>query len=414
MKLTIIILLFLSFGFLWGQDFQNQIRNVENEIRKIDKQKDSLLLVLEDLKLRKIHDDLIKKGTPRIENGEELIEHKAMVLVYNEKHEQAKWVAHIITPDISYGNISRTNDFRMDTMVVTGTANDSDYFIRQILPDGKINYIGYGYDRGHLAPSADFRWSKQALSESYLYSNISPQKAELNRQGWAELEDLLRKYVVDKNCSLYVVTGGVLNDSLKKIKQSIHHVSIPEYFFKVVYDEKNHRGIGFLMPNDEIEYPVESYAKSINEIENITGIDFYPNIENEEEIENQKNISEWLTGKQKYDTPPMTNDLPKGTYNTIQAKNFMNTNKTVTICGTVASTKKTKAGHILINLDKAFPNHIFTITIWKSATVNFSYDPSVELKNKQICVTGKITNNKGKPSLNVDNEHQIQLLDENF
>src|SRR5690606_2430798 len=101
---------------------------------------------------------------------------------------QARWVAHIILPDIIDGQVTRSNDFRVDPMVRSGTAVEADYFLQSQKPDGTIEYDGFGYDRGHLAPSADFRWSESALSESYYYSNMSPQLAEFNRNGWAELE----------------------------------------------------------------------------------------------------------------------------------------------------------------------------------------------------------------------------------
>ena len=118
-----------------------------------------------------------------------------MILGYNENHEQAQWVSHIVLPDVEKGNVSRTNNFRKDELVTSGTASKADYWYS-------------GYDRGHLAPSADFRWSKTALSESYFYSNMAPQLPELNREKWAELENAIREYVIENKIQVYVVTGG--------------------------------------------------------------------------------------------------------------------------------------------------------------------------------------------------------------
>ena len=81
------------------------------------------------------------------------------------------------------------------------------------------------------------------------------------------------------------------------------------------------------------------------------------------------------------------------------------------ICGTVVSSHLSKNGHSFINLDKAFPNQIFSLTIWKSNLHNFSYQPHIELKNKKICIRGKITENKGIPTMNVENEKAILFLD---
>ena len=112
--------------------------------------------------------------------------------------------------------IAWKNNFRKDELVTSGTASKADYWYS-------------GYDRGHLAPSADFRWSKTALSESYFYSNMAPQLPELNREKWAELENAIREYVIENKIQVYVVTGGILNDSLPRMqnKGRENEVSIP-------------------------------------------------------------------------------------------------------------------------------------------------------------------------------------------
>jgi len=189
-----------------------------------------------------------------------------MLLSYNEQHEQANWVAHIIVPDVITGVVFRSNDFRTDPLVKSGTADQADYFLTDTLADGKVKYDGFGYDRGHLAPSADFRWSAKALSESYFYSNMSPQLPELNREIWADLENTLRGYIHNNSdAQLYVVTGPILKNDLPKMERSIHKLSIPESYFKVIIDLKNQRGIGFIMPNSsdyesiEINYEIKLF-----------------------------------------------------------------------------------------------------------------------------------------------------------
>ena len=119
-------------------------------------------------RLNIIQQDITSFGIPQLEDGETLIVHSCLALVYSEKHEQAKWVAHAITPDIITGRGFRSNDFRPDPKVATGTAVEEDYFLKSPKGNGEFDYDGFGYDRGHLAPSADFRWSEKALSESYL------------------------------------------------------------------------------------------------------------------------------------------------------------------------------------------------------------------------------------------------------
>ena len=272
--LLLALLFFINFSF--SQELE--IKSIKNQIKEKQIELDSLNKLKEKYTLKYLHSELKEYGLPQLENGEELIEHKAYILVYSEKHEQAKWVAHIISKEIIDGNVSRTNDFRPDTMIKTGSAVEKDYFLKY-KEDGKTVYDGFGYDRGHLAPSADFKWSKSALSESYFYSNMSPQVDDFNRGGWAKLEGMLRKYVYENNVDLFVVTGPVLSEDLPVIERSVDKVSIPNYYYKIAYDKENNRAIAFLMPNQNLDYPVEYYAVSIDSVEALTNIDFFYNLD---------------------------------------------------------------------------------------------------------------------------------------
>ena len=90
------------------------------------------LLLLEKLQLKEIRKELTSIGLPSISDSEELIEHEAMMLVYSEHHEQAKWVIHKISVNIIEGRVGRTNNFREDTLIKTGTAEEKDYFLKRI------------------------------------------------------------------------------------------------------------------------------------------------------------------------------------------------------------------------------------------------------------------------------------------
>ncbi|MFK7979371.1 MAG: DNA/RNA non-specific endonuclease, partial [Saprospiraceae bacterium] len=228
---------------------QQQLAQLEQDLTQIETNKKSLLAQIENTKLTIYHEALLAHGLPALATDETIIHHSLLSLVYSEAHEQAKWVAHVIAPDILNGDETRSNDFREDPKVTTGTAIEEDYFLRIIDAAGKTTYDGFGWDRGHLAPSADFRWSKKALSESYFYSNMSPQVPDFNRKNWAALENDLRAYVYREQVPLYLVTGGVLTPDLPVIERSIQKVAIPEFFWKVAIDLTNKRGIAFLMPN---------------------------------------------------------------------------------------------------------------------------------------------------------------------
>jgi endonuclease G len=244
---------------------------------------------------------------------------------------------------------------------------------------------------------------------------MSPQRPDFNRGGWAKLEDMMRAYVIEKHTALFIVTGPVLTDTMKYVKRSKNHVAIPDFFFKVAYDTLNQKGIGFLMPNKKLEYPTEYYAKSIDEIEKITKIDFFAALPDniEHKIESQQDVSWWLPEAQKGDVAPMNSkQLPKNYFNTIEARHFIDSGEKVKICGTVVSTYKSRKGNVFLNLDKQYPNQIFTITIFASNLMNFSYKPEEYLKNKKICVRGKVSEFRGVPSMIIDNEKQIELFED--
>jgi endonuclease G len=416
MKKNIFFITFLIPFLNFAQTINEKIRLTEKEIEKIKILEEEKRDELETLKYTQIRIWLDSIGLPKTLPSEEVLYHSAYAFVYNEEHEQAKWVTHIIMPDIANGNEGRSNDFREDSLVKTKSAQEEDYFLRLSNTENSfLKYEGFGYDRGHLAPSADFRFAKKAISESYFYSNISPQKADLNRGKWAEMEDALRNYAIRNNTPVFVVTGGILKPSLKKIEKSINKVSIPEYFFKVALDLENKRGIGFIMQNAMCDLHLFQYAFSIDSIESLTGIDFFyllsDSIENS--IENNIDVYKWISEKDTGDVMPLSAELlPKNTFNTIQAKIYENQNKSITVCGTVVSAKLSSKGNIFLNLDKQFPNPLFSVSIFSRNTVNFSYQPHIWLMNKTICVKGNITKHNGTPGMVVTNEKNISIIEE--
>ena len=352
---------------------------------------------------------------PAYNSDNEIIHHSALTLSYNEEHEQANWAAHIISPDITGSGFTRTNDFRIDPKIKNGSSVEQDYFLKYLQEDSTYKYDGFGYDRGHLAPSADFRWSLKAMSESYYYSNMSPQLPEFNREIWAKLESMIREYVQEKKERVFVVTGPIISNKPKKLERSINNLSIPEAFFKVVIDIEGDTaaGIGFIIPHEECEYPVMSYAVSIDEVEKKTGIDFFSSLPDSLEniLESDSNYKYWQTGKNKANIKPIhRNNLPKNCINTVQARSHYDSKAKV--CGTVVGIHKTKSGNYFINFDYDFPEQLFWCTIWKDNIVNFSYNPQEYLLNKRICVKGIVKKKYGKPSMSIYNEKAITLFED--
>lgn len=213
-------------------------------------------------------------------NCNQVIHHTYYSLSYCESHEQAEWVAYKLISDFFTG-VSRTDDYREDPKVRTGSATLEDY-------------RNSGYDRGHLLPAGSMKQNYNAMSETFYLSNISPQLQEFNGGIWLKLEEKVRDWTYQSD-SLYVVTGGVLHPGLKKINKS--NVSIPQYYYKAIVRFKSGRidGIGFILENKKLNGNVINYAVSIDEIEELTGIDFFTYFppEIEERIESELNKSQW-------------------------------------------------------------------------------------------------------------------------
>ena len=414
MKVLLVCVFFaININYSNAQSIDDKINAANAELIRISEQKKAVEVKIEGLKLERIQRDLDNIGLPAVAPGEQLVKHAAYYLDYVPAYKQARWVAHIITPDVINGIVFRTNDFREDSAVKGGSATEADYFSKKPRPDGSFDYDGYGYDRGHLAPSADFRWSQKALSESYLYSNMSPQTADFNRGGWGDLEDAVRGYIYRNPASqLYVVTGPVLKPGLPVIERGKNKVAIPEYYWKVIMDVTNRRAIGFIMPNKAITQPLKTFATTIDSVEKVTGLDFYNKLPQDLQAatESRINTADWLPEISNADVEPLAQEsLPKNYFNTDIAKQYTKSNSTITVCGTVVGARLSRAGNVLINLDKQFPNQVFTVFIKKEHIPNFSYKPEEALKGKVICVKGKVMDQGGTATMYIDNENELKI-----
>lgn len=228
-----------------------------------------------------LHVQSIQDGIPEEVNGQ-LMQKTGFWLSYNEQSEQPDWTAYILTRKmVVSGTEDRSEDFRPDTNVLTGSASLSDY-------------RGSGYDRGHLVPAADMKWSPQSMSESFLMSNMSPQVPGFNRGIWRKLEERVRDWAV-KNDSLFVISGPVTRSITQTIGEN--EVGIPEYYFKIVMDISwpDYKGIGFLIRNESSNRDILDFAVSIDSIEKVLSTDFFPDQDPEdiELIEGNIDLRKW-------------------------------------------------------------------------------------------------------------------------
>lgn len=212
----------------------------------------------------------------------QIIHHSGYSFSYNEKHEQAEWVAYSLEKDdIVYTDFKRPF-FIQDPKVKTKSADWR-------------NYKKSGYDKGHLCPAADRKSSKKLFNETFYTSNISPQKHNFNAGIWNKLEQKVR-YWSKKYKHLYIVTGGILDHaSTKTIGKE--KVTVPNAFYKVIldYSEPEIKAIAFLIPHKETSAPLYNFVISIDQLEQKTGIDFFPELPNqiENQLESNTSYKKW-------------------------------------------------------------------------------------------------------------------------
>ena len=214
-----------------------------------------------------------------------VVKHEFYTLSYVEQHEQPEWVYYMLTAAMVNGEAERGDDFRPDAKVKTGSADLSDY-------------KGSGYDRGHLCPAADMKQSDKAMSETFFMSNMSPQVGAFNRGVWARLEEQVRKWAVEDD-TIYVATGPVFVNNIGEIGGN--RVTVPGFYYKVVYSPKRDRMQAFLLPNrDGLKAKWATYAVSVDLLEWLTGVDFFAAMEDvaEAELECANDYEAWI-GKKK-------------------------------------------------------------------------------------------------------------------
>lgn len=206
--------------------------------------------------------------------GEDPPEHKVLcrmgyLLSNNLKSKVPDWVVEELTRDQLNGPAVRRNNFKADDDLPLGS--------RAELTD----YKGSDYDRGHLAAAEDMSWDQDAMDQSFLLSNMAPQEGPFNGGIWAQLEKIARNWA-DLNKRVIVVSGPVYGARGKKIGSS--RVEVPAAFYKIVYNPRMRRAIGFLIPNKkQTGRKADEFIVKIRAIEEATSIDFFPKLSDREQ-----------------------------------------------------------------------------------------------------------------------------------
>lgn len=190
------------------------------------------------------------------------IRHTGYTVSYNNAYKTPHWVAWELTRQETKGSEERKNTFLPDPELPEPRAEHSDY-------------TNSGYDRGHMAPAADMKWSEQAMNESFYMSNVCPQNRKLNRDDWGDLEEACRGWA-RKYGTVYIACGPIY-DTKNPERIGRHRIAVPDRFFKVVliYNRKNPIAMGFLFDNKAHHQALEKYLVSVDRVEEETGYDFF-------------------------------------------------------------------------------------------------------------------------------------------
>lgn len=213
---------------------------------------------------------------------EQIISRSGYTVSFNEQTRLANWVAYELTRAETSGDEERASRFLPDPEVRGAQAADADY-------------RKSGYDRGHLAPAADMRWSAEAMHESFYFSNIAPQHPRLNRGDWKQLEEACRDWACECG-ALYIVCGPVTGQ-MQGGRIGRGGVVVPDIFYKVLLRRRGegYESIGFLFRNAAGERPLRAYAVSVDSVERLAATDFFHLLPDsvEERVEARYDAAAW-------------------------------------------------------------------------------------------------------------------------
>lgn len=208
-----------------------------------------------------------------------MLDHKYFEILYSQNYRLPVWVKYTITKAALKGTGKRRNNFHKDKILES----------MGITPVGPNDYPGDKFDRGHMAPAADFKRSQEAIDETFVMSNMAPQAANLNRRAWEKLEARVRTWICGEE-KLTIFSGPILRDDLPKLENGI---AIPERFFKVIFDETPPlKMISFIYSQSDSGDPHLNRIVDFKEVEREANLRLPKNQMKYPEV---KDIGEWKT-----------------------------------------------------------------------------------------------------------------------
>lgn len=227
------------------------------------------------------HIDGLEKVVNPPGKASRLKRYEGFTVSFNRDNGTPNWSAWELLGSETMGEISRSNRFWQDEDI-DGCPHTSDY-------------KNSNYDRGHMAPAADMKWSNQAMEDCFSLTNICPQDHALNSGAWKTLEDKCRLWA--QRDSAIVIVAGPIYERTDRQRIGYNQVRVPSAFFKVILAPyvESPRAIGFIYPNRKSPGNMRDYSMTVDEVERITGYDFFSALPDdlENEIERVTSFEEW-------------------------------------------------------------------------------------------------------------------------
>lgn len=282
MNKTISILLLALFSTFWScHNWKNEGKRT-SELSHAVKMEDA-----EEGNQQSATDELVCPRFSRKHVPSQMLSRTAYTTSYNHETLTSNWVGWVLTGKHTDGTFARKGHmFIEDTDVPRPRAIYSD-----------IRESECGYQRGHICPAGDNKWSKDALDDAFLMTNICPQDGDLNQRDWKYLEEACREWAQQYG-KVYIVAGPIYQSSPYHTVGE-HHVAVPDSFFKVVLRKGNSlddlEAIGFIYPNQSGHKKMEAYVQTVDEVERATGLDFFYQLDDEVEnrIESHSDLGDW-------------------------------------------------------------------------------------------------------------------------
>ena len=225
---------------------------------------------------------MYEQPAPMKNQPEQILRRKGYTVSYNSRTRNPNWVAWHLTKAHTFGSYQRKQEVFTEDIEVTPRATDYDYYNSR-------------YDRGHMCPAGDNKWSQEAMTESFLFTNVCPQNHGLNKYEWNDLEILCRDWAREYG-AIDIVCGPIYGKSGDQKTIGRNKVWVPAAFFKVILCRKGApKAIGFIYRNEGVKQTREEAVHSVDEIEALTGIDFFPALDDdvENKIEAKARLSDW-------------------------------------------------------------------------------------------------------------------------